>query len=209
MQTNETMQPMVFSTRNANNHNRKATQMVIAAMTMWFLLTTMSQCIWIVKSKNGAQDCCRKTINSTFPTFDKNLVVPYLTQTEDPCFELFVNPEKTPDRFYQIIENQTLMHGVDVKENRLIFRLKLPVSLLYQEKLVAFSDVVKHIPDELSKDPIWIVRRVRIIYNEGSRTIIFRKCFNAAVIINEMIQLDISQLLMGAYATFISDLKSI
>ena len=181
MQANETMQPMVFSTRNSSNHNSKATQMVIAAMTMWFMLTTMSQCIWIVKSNNGVQDCCKQAINSTFSTFDKNLVVPSLTQTEVPCFEMFINPEKTPDRFYRIIENQTLMHGVDVKENRLIFRLKLPISLLYQEKLVAFSDAVKHITDEISKDPIWRVRRVRIIYNEGSRTIIFRNCFNAAV----------------------------
>ena len=177
MQPIEVMEPMMSKTQTASK-DLKTLRATVTVVLLWFVLTTTSQCFLFARSRS-MQQCCKQALNSTLTTLAKTGIVPLTKQNQPECFIVYFNPEKTPERFYDVKENYTFMRGAEVKEVRLIFQLKVPPSLKFAEQLVAFSDAIEDIVRELSKDPIWTVKRVRVIYNNDARTIVFRECFNA------------------------------
>ena len=120
------------------------------------------------------------------------------------CFEVNVNVEKSPKLFYRIVHNQTLFNSFGETTLRLMFYLRINYSLPTQVKLVAFSDTIMDLVNIMHLDygrNAYAKAKLRIVYNAETKEVLFNKCFDGAVLVNQMLQMGVYEFLQGAYIT--------
>ncbi len=170
---------------------------IITMVTIYFTVSTTFQFVWFFRSQQIQHQSCGNSETSTVSRIE-----PMIYDSEK-CFEVRQNHEKTPERFYHIHFNKTLHPDNFSRELRLVFNITVPAVLEWNERLVVFSDVLVHLIGSITSDITWVSKRVQIVYDDNSRHVIFHRCFNAATVLSEIIQVDISSALKGAYVTLV------
>ncbi len=178
--------------------SRKALAIIILSTT-YFAVTTTIQFACYYQAPLRQKSVCQNTETSTVSKI-KSMIY-----SREECFEVPVNPEKTPERFYHVLYNKTTHQGRYLRQIQLVFNISVPLQLQWNERLVVLSDVMTHLAAKLRVNVTWVTKKVRLVYDDDSRQVIFHKCFNAATLLNELIQVDISNALKGAYITLVVD----
>ena len=85
-----------------------------------------------------------------------------------------------------------------------MFYLRINYSLPTQVKLVAFSDTILDLVDimhlDYGRNPY--EAKLRIVYNAEIKEVLFTKCFDGAVLVNQILQMGVYEYLQEAYTTF-------
>lgn len=165
---------------NEKRNNPILTLVCLVQLLFCITVTTVTV-IWILNYKNQITDLSHKN-SSTF---------------NSECFKYQRHREKFPSLYYSVIHNTSFQ-----RSNRLMFQLKLPLKLDFESKIVAASDTLEHIIS-LSRFHTYPYN-VTIVYGRAtSRIITIYSCFNGAVILNEIIQMNIKPMLHGGFVTMI------